>query len=365
MPSDEAFLHAICENPQDDAPRLIYADWLEEHGKPERAEFIRVDVELARLDEDDPRWPALAARGRELLERHGDEWRRLPNLPGIRWGRWERGFVVEARAAHAKAFLENAATLFRVTPLRRLEFGARVTARTLARILAVPELARLDHLALWRSPLETAGAEAVARSPHLAGLSTLSLGQCRLGSGGVAALAAAPHLRRLRRLWLWGNQVGDDGARALAESPVLATVSDLALNSNEIGDAGVRALAESPFLGRLAFLQLNDNQFGDEGVRALTASDGLPELAVLYLVGNRITDDGTAALAASPLSERLAELHLGWNRVTRAGARALASAAWPRLRHVSVIDYNRHLGEEGAAALRERFGERVKVLPRP
>lgn len=31
---------------EDDTPRLIYADWLQDHGEPERAEFIRVQVEL-------------------------------------------------------------------------------------------------------------------------------------------------------------------------------------------------------------------------------------------------------------------------------------------------------------------------------
>ena len=41
MTHDEAFLQAIIDNPDDDAPRLIYADWLEERGDP-RGEFIRV-----------------------------------------------------------------------------------------------------------------------------------------------------------------------------------------------------------------------------------------------------------------------------------------------------------------------------------
>lgn len=45
-----AFLAAIREAPDDDAPRLIYADWLDENGEAERAEFVRVQCELARLD---------------------------------------------------------------------------------------------------------------------------------------------------------------------------------------------------------------------------------------------------------------------------------------------------------------------------
>lgn len=49
MTDREAFLAAILSDPQDDTPRLIYADWLEENGEGERAEFVRVQVELARL----------------------------------------------------------------------------------------------------------------------------------------------------------------------------------------------------------------------------------------------------------------------------------------------------------------------------
>jgi uncharacterized protein (TIGR02996 family) len=46
----EAFLRAIRENPADDTARLVFADWLQEHGEPERAEFIRLQIELAGLE---------------------------------------------------------------------------------------------------------------------------------------------------------------------------------------------------------------------------------------------------------------------------------------------------------------------------
>ena len=54
-PQDEAFLRAILADPEDDTPRLVYADYLEEHGDPDRAEFIRVQCAMAKLDEDDER----------------------------------------------------------------------------------------------------------------------------------------------------------------------------------------------------------------------------------------------------------------------------------------------------------------------
>lgn len=45
--TESHLLAAILAAPEDDAPRLIYADWLEEHDQPERAEFIRVQCALA------------------------------------------------------------------------------------------------------------------------------------------------------------------------------------------------------------------------------------------------------------------------------------------------------------------------------
>lgn len=44
-----SLLAGICAEPLEDTPRLVYADWLDEHGRYERAEFIRVQCELARV----------------------------------------------------------------------------------------------------------------------------------------------------------------------------------------------------------------------------------------------------------------------------------------------------------------------------
>lgn len=37
-------LQAVLDAPEEDAPRLVYADWFEEHGQTERAQFIRFQV---------------------------------------------------------------------------------------------------------------------------------------------------------------------------------------------------------------------------------------------------------------------------------------------------------------------------------
>ena len=48
-PDEQSFLQTIIQNPDSDAPRLVFADWLEEHGQEDRCEFIRIQIELARL----------------------------------------------------------------------------------------------------------------------------------------------------------------------------------------------------------------------------------------------------------------------------------------------------------------------------
>src|SRR5206468_7966092 len=73
MPTEEAFIQAIIADPDDDAPRLIYADWLDERGDP-RGEFIRVQCALARMDEWDPRRWDLKRREQDLLAAHKRAW---------------------------------------------------------------------------------------------------------------------------------------------------------------------------------------------------------------------------------------------------------------------------------------------------
>src|SRR4051812_916255 len=89
------FWAAIRANPDDDTPRLVYADWLQENGDPARAEFIRLQCEIARLPDDRKTQrksrPALEHRQRVLLTANRDRWAeptlqlfRDAKLPGMR-----------------------------------------------------------------------------------------------------------------------------------------------------------------------------------------------------------------------------------------------------------------------------------------
>jgi len=103
-PDEAALFAAICDAPDDDAPRLIYADWLDEHGDPERAEFIRIQCRLAefqRLVEQRSLDTSLAARGineldpreQELLGAHARRWFDGPWFNES----WDRVFITSER----------------------------------------------------------------------------------------------------------------------------------------------------------------------------------------------------------------------------------------------------------------------------
>lgn len=77
-PTALALLRAILSDPRDDTPRLVYADWLDENGEPDRAEFIRVQCAIPEAEADVcPSHPKYAA---ELQGRLDDLRRREREL---------------------------------------------------------------------------------------------------------------------------------------------------------------------------------------------------------------------------------------------------------------------------------------------
>ncbi|MGL4424542.1 MAG: TIGR02996 domain-containing protein, partial [Gemmataceae bacterium] len=90
------FLAAIAAAPDDDTPRLIYADWLDDHADSARAEFIRIQCQLAQLDDVDPSRDGLEDRELELLRQHERKW--FPNWPFAHEWQFRRGFVHQVSA---------------------------------------------------------------------------------------------------------------------------------------------------------------------------------------------------------------------------------------------------------------------------
>ena len=72
--NDEAgFLKAIADQPAERSTRLVYADWLDEHGRPREAEFLRLQIQFAEMN----------ARLTELGGELDGKW--LTAIGNVRW----------------------------------------------------------------------------------------------------------------------------------------------------------------------------------------------------------------------------------------------------------------------------------------
>jgi uncharacterized protein (TIGR02996 family) len=377
--SARAFLEAVILEPDEEAHRLVFADWLEEHNDP-RGEFIRLQCELELLDADDPRRPALAERERELRHSHDREWAgRLARLVGS--FAFRRGFV-ERVGLDGKTLLAHAATIFRLAPVRELELTA--TPEELARLADCADLRRLAALELTYLGADGSTLADFLDSPHLAGLTflklrgdgapapaavarsrqlkrltELDLSSCAFGQEGIHTLGEAHSLPALARLRLAWTNLNDESARALAAAPLLGSLAVLDLRYNEVGADGAEALANSPSAGRLTALALGYNRIGDRGLAALAASPALPALARLYLSRNGLEGHAVKLLANSPLRSGLTHLDLDYNNVSSESLTALAAS--PYLEDVETLFLRCGPGLTDAVrrSLLRRFGEQV------
>jgi uncharacterized protein (TIGR02996 family) len=168
-----ALLKAICENPDDDTPRLVFADWLQEHGEEERAEFIRVQCEVARLRADDGRRDELVRRAGALQKRFGKRWLGelpVPDKEHIHWVEapdwldgetFDRGFPALLRVQNTGILVKHANVLFSATPVRRLMIWYMKRADKLAKI------PQLRHLHTFRARVVARqAADDILKCPH-------------------------------------------------------------------------------------------------------------------------------------------------------------------------------------------------------
>ena len=94
MNDGAGLFQAILDDPEDTGLRLVYADWLEEHGDADRAEFIRVQCRLAEIGDDHPEWAELKARETALFVRHENEWLGpLREVASFHFARFRRGLA--------------------------------------------------------------------------------------------------------------------------------------------------------------------------------------------------------------------------------------------------------------------------------
>jgi uncharacterized protein (TIGR02996 family) len=346
----EAFLQRIRAYPDDDAQRLIFADWLDEE-EDARGQFIRVQLALAELPADHPERVDLVRAERELLAAHREEWE--TPFRGLATGCvFRRGFVDEVKV-ESKQFLRSAHELFTAAPVRHVHLLD--VSDSLPAVLQCSYLSRLAALTIHAQHTGEPLARAVARSEYLAGLKRLALTRNRFTDDAAEQLARSPYLTNLEELDLSENEIGETGARALAASAGLRRIRYLELRQNALGPAGAEALAGSERLTALSRLGLSDNEVGLPRLLTLGRAHDLLRVPVLDLSANGLTVAGLQAILTRPPSEsapvRVTELDLSHNtELGDAGARLLA--ACPHLGNLNVLRLaDCGIGNDGARAL--------------
>jgi uncharacterized protein (TIGR02996 family) len=208
--TSKELLAEISARPDDDQPRLAYADAVQTR-EPEYAEFIRLQVMRAQ---DERRTKARSAtpasRELELLRKHGLQWAQyfekyVRESPSDRndlgWG-FERGFLAFARM-EPENFVALGDRLFLMAPIQHADlYGGDEPVRPL---FAAPGLARLDSLSLRGAGLDDDDAIALAGTAALARATWLDLSGNKIGERGVLALAQSPHMKNKVEIILRGN----------------------------------------------------------------------------------------------------------------------------------------------------------------
>jgi uncharacterized protein (TIGR02996 family) len=280
---ERALLAAVAASPADDAPRLVYADWLDEYGRPVRAEFVRIQIEIARLA-DAPQVVrnarvGLWKREREILDGHADELLGpLATVVGPHDAEFRRGFLYELTGLPVERFLEHAEHLAGLTPPVRV--GVKEVAARLDAFLGSPHLGCVARVSAYAESTDLGFVNAAdpdrltAAVARLGRLETLDLEGCGLGDATAAFVGTLP-FPALADLDLSNNGITDAGVIDLLGTPLPARLRRVVLGGNPIGDQGAIELADRwPRNGRLENLNLRFTNIGQPGWRALTARFG-------------------------------------------------------------------------------------------
>jgi uncharacterized protein (TIGR02996 family) len=379
MSDRAALLAAICANPDEDTPRLVYADWLEENGQAKRAAVIRKQIEDHRLTIADTalnaaeqflsyqyldavervKWGQVDAElGARMVARkdnkpfdYSPKTEGLPSLRGVSFENHSRGFFDFAAVTNADQFLAHVDAIFAAAPITAVSFQD-LTAEQARAFAASGHLARVrelyidygvgpDAIRALGTHRDAAGVrklditpdgdeasamvEALTAGKYWTGLETLVLSDLCEGAeppeeGQIARLFARPQFRNLRAIDAWGSASDDAALRAIVKSmPELRTLK-LALNPIPNGD---RILAGAKNLRHLRVLELDGCEMEGGDPTPILAGPNFPNLAVLQLGDNMMRVPNPKALAKSARGPELRVLDLGSTEFTPQSLEAL------------------------------------------
>jgi len=360
------FLAAICAEPDEPVHRLVYADWLEEHGTTQahlaRAELIRVQLAREAADPDGDDYWALRTRERVLLAAWGE---RLVGKAGIAFHRvrFRGGFPAAVKIAEP-LWLHPLLDRF---PIGTVDFGSyRVWSSVVPRLTGLDAvgpgwggalledhrrgaLHNLRHLGV-RGPDEPGVEQLLATEPPPNLRSLAFRSSFRFSPESWQRLLDSPWLPQLDTLVVEEFVSPTDQALAsLSGTPAAAGLRTLA-----IGEGTGFRLSAGPYLAGLESLTLRIKRDNDPAAARGLWDVPLPNLRHLRVTGMLVVAGGPLALP------RLVTLEI--DRLDKAAdALALLDAAGlPRLRRLRMGQTEPHLATilaaldaAPAAALRE------------
>ncbi len=343
MSTETGLLRAIRDMPNEDTPRLMYADYLDEEGDPARAEFIRVQIERSQLPEHDPRRVPLEDREHELLAEHECAFLGIGQDDQDELTEWEfdRGFVNEV--AGSPVFMRDAGTdLCAKHPVRRwrvmsgdrgnnlpadlLEAGrrgwfARLEAVDLtgwypdlgeiSGFLARANFDRLRELDLTgRGPLEPLP-EILEHAPFRDQLKVLRCGAAGYEGGRLDPpefIRAMGSVCRLEEFAASATLLTTDDARELLGVPLFESLTSLDLRGNNQIDAPWDVFRSGDF--QLHELNLSGTQLGGTALDRFLSFALLAELRRLHLNNCGTTAANVRELATSRFWAQAEELRM-------------------------------------------------------
>jgi len=416
MSDRDALYAAILAHPDEDTPRLVFADWLEENDQPHWAALIRTECARERLRDDGSaaeafisflghieaqggcakiaervRWdraePDVGARlaheapvGR--LRRQSARIRNAGRPPatkcGLSWsGHTHRGLQAAATVLEGDRFAKHFDAVTHWCPPVELTVDSAnvhslpsvLVARGLLKWVRALNLTDDVGLCLALTQDPNAGdvrsltcrsnvgdmAEmfvATASSPHWSGLRALDISENEVVGDVAEKLFQAPNMSRLNCLHLYSGDWTAETMDMLLQAP-LHNLRELMLRFGTLDDDAVEKLAGSPVLGNLQYLDLSHNRITARGATALLTSKHLKNLTILELERNPIQNLDRVALAAAPTGGLRA---ISFHGCQLGSLDVAALAACPRLAELVYLDLDfNNLPNDAISLLVERL----------
>ncbi len=281
MKLHQPFWDAIRADPDSDAPRLAYADWLEQLGDP-WAEVVRIQCRYAGDDFPDNLPWETRLQFEELLQVHRHRWDQGANDLGVNV--WFCRGMVEGVSCTAAEFVEVGKRVLEAFPLIHMVDIYGIGGRG-AKLAASGELSAARSLTL--KGLTGDDAERMIRSPHLTRVEELCVALPR--PIDLAWLLDMPVARRLRVLDLSGSKLTADVIELFGQTDAVSGLEKLVLDSTGMDDEMARRLSKVTTFRNLKRLSVCGNRsLGSAGMWSILQSEFAPRLETLDLAYERL-----------------------------------------------------------------------------